>query len=116
MRWPLTIYTARGIPEGAAACARGPLILIRPEKRDDAGLYAHELTHVKQWLRTLGLHSLLYLLDDSYRLDAEIEAYRVQARHYADDRRPLFARYIATRYDIDISAEAALLYLMQEPK
>lgn len=35
----------------------------------------HELTHVKQFYRTGGLHFFLYKLSDRYRIRSEIEAY-----------------------------------------
>lgn len=107
-------YTTFGMPANAAGCARGPLIFIRPEYREDKGLLAHEQTHVKQWFCTLGLHSFLYLLVDRYRLWAEVEAYKVQATHYPDDRRPLFAHFISTNYGLSIS-EADALKLLNTP-
>jgi len=77
----LIFYTNKFIPASSAACARGPVIFIRPEYRDDKGLEAHEQVHVRQWWRTLGLHSLLYLVSKRYRLNAEVEAYREQLRY-----------------------------------
>ncbi len=111
----LVFYTDAGMKPWMAACTRGPVILIRPAYRDDAGLLAHEKVHRRQWLRTLGMHSILYLLSRSYRLSAELEAYTEQARHYPDDRAPLFAQYIATRYGLDITPEAALCQLRGKP-
>jgi hypothetical protein len=111
MGWPLTFYTNFGVPRGSAGCARGPVVFIRPEYRDDRGLYEHELTHVKQWFRTLGLHSFLYLLSDRYKLACEVEAYREQDKHYAEDRRALFAKFIAQDYDLDITQDEALALL-----
>lgn len=109
MNWPLTFYTDFGVPEGSAACARGPVILIRPKYRDDNGIYAHEWTHVKQsFMGLFILHALMYLLHKGYRFSCEVEAYREQARHYPDDRRPKFARFIATKYGLDVSEEDAL--------
>lgn len=60
--------------------ANGPVVRIRPAYRDDEGLLQHELIHVRQWWRTLGLHSLLYLCSKKYRLKAEVEAYREQIK------------------------------------
>lgn len=108
-------YTNLFVPKGSAGCARGPLIFIRPEYKNDAGLLAHERVHVRQWLRTiysLGVvHSLLYLFSDSYKLAAEVEAYQEQAKHYPDDRTPQFAVFIADDYGLDISAAEALKLL-----
>jgi hypothetical protein len=107
----MVFYTDRFIPSDAAGCARGPIVFIRPQYKDDKGLLAHENNHVKQWLRTFGLHSWLYILSKSYRLASEVECYRIQASFYEDDRRPLFARYIARSYGLDISEQEALKLL-----
>lgn len=94
--------------------AIGPVIKILEKYRDDRGIYEHELLHVKQWLFTLGIHSLLYLLVPRYKLWAEVQCYREQAKHYPDDRRPLFAHFIATSYGLKIT-EAEALKLLQAP-
>lgn len=108
MRWPLTFYTDFGVPQGAAGAARGPVVFIRPSKKDDEGLYRHELEHVKQWFRGLFIfHSLLYKFLPEYRLWAEVQAFKKQAKYYADDRIPLFAAAIATRYRLSVTKEAA---------
>lgn len=101
-------HTNFSVPDGAAGCTRGPIVFIRPEYKDDAGLLAHEQRHVWQWFRTLGLHSFLYLLFDQYKLACEVECYRLQATHYPDDRLPLFAKFLATSYGLNISEEDAL--------
>jgi hypothetical protein len=101
-------YTNFGVIDGFAGTARGPFIFIRPEYKGDAGLLAHEKVHVWQWLRTLGLHSFLYPLSDRYRLAAEVECYREQAKHYPDDRMPRFAAFISKYYGLRITAKAAL--------
>ena len=80
----MIFYTNRFVPEGSAGCARGPVILIRPEYRYDKGLLAHEQVHTYQWWRTLGLHSFLYLFSKRYRLKAEVEAYREQLKYRPD--------------------------------
>lgn len=107
----LTFYTNRLIPQGSAGCARGPVIFIRPKYKDDKGLLEHEKVHRRQWLRTLSLHSFLYLFVPEYRLASEVEAYKEQAKHYTDDRLPRFARFIATKYDLNVTEEAVLLLL-----
>lgn len=119
----------------------GPLAIIHPDHAGDLGLIAHEQEHVAQWLGTgmigaalaalgcglagappflfaaivvfgfLGLHHLLYAAVPAYRLWAEVDAYRTQAAWYVDDRRPLFARFIAGRYGLDITADEALARL-----
>ncbi len=112
MRWPLTFYTDRFVPDGFAGCARGPVIFIRPKYKDDYGIYRHELEHVLQWLTSLSFHSILYLLSDTHKLESEVEAYQEQAKHYPDDRLPLYAKFISTRYGLDVS-EADALHLLR---
>jgi len=112
MRWPLTFYTDRFIPKGSAGFETMGLIFIRPKYRDDYGLYRHELEHVKQTFRGLFFFDQFgYLLSKRYRLWSEVQAYHEQAKHYPDDRMPLFARFIADDYGLSITQEAALQLL-----
>lgn len=115
MRWPLTFYTERFVPDESAGCAIGPCIFIRPEKRDDIGLYHHELEHVKQaFLGLFVAHALAYRLSAAYRLKCEVAAYRAQLAHNAPPRpeaAPLYAGFITTMYGLDITVEAALALL-----
>ena len=85
MRYPLVFYTRRFLPAESAGCARGPVIIIDPEYKDDEGIYQHELEHVKQAARLLFIgHALLYLFVRAYRKWAEVKAYAVQTKY--DDR------------------------------
>lgn len=110
MRWPLTFYSSRFIPDVFAGFTRGPVILIRPEYRADEGLYRHELEHVRQWFATLGVHSVLYLVSRRYRLWAEVAAYKVQLK-FAPENDRLFAWFIAENHDLSITQEDALQLL-----
>lgn len=110
----LTFYTDRFVAKGAAGCARGPLIFIRPQYKDDRGLLEHEKVHRWQWLRTLTLSSWLYKFVPEYRLHAEVEAYKEQAKWYEDDRLPKFAGFISRNYDLKISVENALKLLKEQ--
>jgi hypothetical protein len=104
--YPLTFYVD-SLPDDAAGVAQGPIIRILKSHKDDVGLYHHELTHVKQWFLTFGLHSFLYLLFDFYKLQSEVEAYKVQLEH-SPGREALFAKFIAEDYDLDITQAEAL--------
>lgn len=87
-------------------------ILIAPSYKDDIGLLAHELTHVKQFYRTFCLHGILYALSTAYRLYAELEAYAEQMK-YSPDNIDQFAEFISTRYGFDISVPEAHAKLRQ---
>lgn len=132
-RYPITFYV-KSLPPNTGGEARGPVIRILEKYRTDRGIYEHELVHVKQWaaLSLLGLlwlagcyhfgymqwanlaplamaiHPLLYMYLPAYKLWAEVQAYREQAKHYPDDRRPLFAEFIATAYGLNITQAQAL--------
>lgn len=131
--YPLTFFVKSLGPDTAGE-ARGPVIRILEKYRHDEGIYQHELMHVMQWavwsilclptayvLYQLGLfdylglailpctfHQLLYKIMPAYRFWAEVEAYKVQALSYPDDRRPLFAEFIAGYYDLNITTKQAL--------
>jgi len=111
----LTFYTNKFIPKRAAACARGPVIFIRPKYRNDIGILEHEKVHRWQWILTLGIHSFLYLLIKRYRLWAEVMAYKKQLQfppaNGKDIYRRKYAHYIATGYKLKITEEDAYLKL-----
>jgi hypothetical protein len=111
----MIFFTDALVPDGFEGYAFGPLAFIRPRRRDDAGLIAHEETHVEQFWRLPIIHSIRYRWDADYRLACELEAYRVQLTHSLADWRQadaaLFAEFIATKYDLEITAEAALALL-----
>ena len=140
----MIFYTDRFVPENSAACARGPFIFIRPEKRGDRGLLEHERLHVKQWFVVtavsiiaylvfahvvyqhtqfpvfsitpvfVALNGVIYTVFQRYRLYSEVAAYRVQARYYSDDRRPLFARFICDKYGLSVNYADVLADLNRE--
>ena len=108
------IYSIRytdSMPDWKAGYAKAWFIRIRPEYEDDKGLFQHELRHVWQWWRTLGFHSLMYLLIKRYRLASEVEAYRVQLEYIPGEMKEInrkkFAERIATKYGINITVEDA---------
>lgn len=137
MRFPsLTIYTDN-LPSDVGGCANAFVVRIRNKYRDDSGIHAHEAEHVRQWwmgvvigvLAALaissipsvwpaywplalsagcGLHPLAYLLFPRYRLWAEARAYRIQLKHYPDDRSLLFAGFLASKYGLGVSVDEAL--------
>jgi hypothetical protein len=129
MNYPLIFYTDKIKHAGEV---RGPVVFIRPQYREDKGLHAHELVHVRQWLVATALavvglyavgvgldlgailcpaavaaHGVLYNVSDDYRLYCEVEAYAEQAEHYPDDRVDLFGKFVAEDYNLDISAAEA---------
>jgi hypothetical protein len=99
-------YTHRFIPERFSAHNRGPFVFIRPQYRDDQGLLAHELIHVRQWYRN-PLFGIFYRFSKAFRLRVEVEAYREQLKHCVYDRSLLFAQFLSDKYDLDITVQEA---------
>lgn len=107
----MVFYTDKFVPKRAVGCARGPFIFIRPEYKSDIGLLEHERVHAKQWYRTVGLHSFLYLFSKQYRLKSEVEAYREQLK-YSPREADLYALFISTEYNININKDEAKKLLL----
>lgn len=92
-------------------CLSPGLVFLRPERRDDDALLAHEKVHCEQMLRVGWLAWWWrYLTDEAFRFDAEVQAYRRQA-----ELRPqhiyIYAMALATRYRLDVTYEEALAAL-----
>ena len=102
-------YTDRFIPKrfGGVLLAPLPIILIRPKYKGDEGLLQHELQHledmVKDWIL---LYCLRYTFSKKWRLHYELRGYWTQLE-YSPQYIRLFARFIATKYRLDISEEKA---------
>lgn len=110
----MLFFTNRLIPEGRAGCAYFFVALVRPEYRDDTGLIAHELVHVRQFWHLPFIHGILYRFWPSYRYRCELEAYREQLRH-SPHAALIFARYLAETYDLPITIAQALKDLNGTP-
>jgi hypothetical protein len=95
------------VPAKFGAVTYGPLIFIRPSRANDVGIYKHELVHVEQFWRN-PFFGLSYLFSKEARLWYELEAYREQLKWYDDDRSTTFARFMATKYKLDITEQQAL--------
>jgi len=137
MKLPRIVIYSDNLPNGIDGDALMFIVRIRNQYRNDHGILAHEDEHVKQWYTCfaagiitsfmlwvlaysmwpitlvlgVGAHSIMYSLVDRYRLWSEVAAYRVQANYFADDRRELFASFIASRYRLSISASDAEVML-----
>ena len=80
-------------------------IVIRNKYREDKGLLAHELKHVKQYHNNF-LHALMYKHSKSYRYKCELKAYTQQIEIYKYTKL-LQANWIVyalvNKYSLDIS-------------
>ena len=110
------IFYTDALPEGVGGDARGPVIRIRSKYREDQGIHQHELEHVRQWWRTLGLHSVLYFVSRRYRLWAEAQAYQMQRWYPRSDGLYLSLNDVAIRlsqprYKLGITVVQAVEYI-----
>ena len=136
MKLPYLTFYTDNLPPNTGGTAQGPVVKIKNKYKEDAGLHAHEYTHVKQWYRMLGawlvmvaiatvatfdlygyllaelsvagigLHGLLYLVFSRYRLMAEAEAYAAQVKPDKSDL-DLMAYRLSMGYDLGISVTEA---------
>jgi hypothetical protein len=103
-------YTDK-MKEGLGGYARLWFVRIRPKYKDDQGILAHELEHVRQWWCNPIGHGLMYLFIKSYRRWAEVRAYKIQlalppangGEHFLKH----FAGALSTKYGLKISVEEA---------
>jgi hypothetical protein len=125
------VHYTDNLPEGFGGTANGPYVRIRPKYKDDKGLHAHEMEHVKQWwvatilsaivllallghfqeplwgaIGSIGTHGLLYKLIPAYRLWCEVQAHKVQLKH-SPHALSHFAKRIATKYSLNVTPEKA---------
>jgi len=111
----IVIYTDN-VTEGSAGRAKAFVVKIRPEYKDDIGLEFHEATHSMQfWKLGPFFHTLRYALSKSYKLKAEVEAYRKQLEYQpangSDAYRRIYAGFISKDYNLGISEEEAYMLL-----
>lgn len=101
----MIFYTNWFIPARFSAMTYGPFIFIRPSRKDDAGLLAHEQVHVAQFKRN-PFFGLAYLFSKKARLGYEVEAYREQLKHNPE-RLYAYADALANKYGLDITLDEA---------
>jgi len=116
---PVPVFYTDKVKEGFAGVCVGPWVKIRPEYKHDEGLLQHELTHAKQWWRTLGIHGWLVLFRcKKHIFKSEVEAYAVQVtycpEHLMLSRVDLFAGFIADKYGLDVTREEAKTAILNE--
>lgn len=85
---------------------------VKYKTNGDVGLLKHELYHVRQFWDHPFTSGLRYQWSKKYRLQCEVEAYSEQLRWppASDDTinyRRHFARFIATRYKLDVTEDEA---------
>jgi hypothetical protein len=77
----IVVYSMKNIPEKAVACTKFFTIRIKPRFRNDLSVITHEVTHVKQIIKTGAFHYLFYNFCNKYRYRSELEAYAHQCIH-----------------------------------
>lgn len=104
-------HTDKIIKSHFDAMAFGPVILIRKSWKDNIPLLKHELVHVKQYYRYLGLMGLFYHLSRKFRLKFELEAHKVQLDatpvELRDKKLVAFSHNLAQHYKLNITPEHA---------
>ena len=76
------VYTDSFVGDGNSGTCRGPIILIRPEYKDDLLVETHEVVHAKQSYRTFFLGWIKCFYDQEYLAKVEAEAYAIEITDY----------------------------------
>jgi Flp pilus assembly protein TadB len=132
MSFPHIIRYTDKMPDNVGGYARWFYIAIRPKYKDDKGIHAHELEHVRQWwvLTIVGaaliagachilghpyiyaalgtaIHPLLYKFVRPYRQWAEVQAFKEQLKHHEPSYVTNLARRLSRGYGLKITVEQA---------
>lgn len=111
---PVYVFFDSSKPEHAGL-AKGNHVYIKSGYERDTGLLEHELTHVKQFYRYLGLFYCILRLFKKGRLKFEVEAYKKQLQYCLPSEKEelveTFAGYLSSWYDLDITKEEAVKLL-----
>lgn len=101
---PPRVIATDWLPKGVhGICLHPRLVLVRPERKDDATLLAHELVHAKQMIRVGWLRWVIaYLFDPIFRQLAEVEAYQESVR-LNPAKLHTYANALATLYRLDLT-------------
>ena len=104
---PIPIFITNWMPERFAGYHVVNIVLIRPEYADDEGLIQHELTHVRQNIRTLGWSGIRQIWNKDHKLNRECEAYSVQLTHVSPKEYEMlktrFVNFMYSKYNLGMS-------------
>ena len=90
-----------------------PVIFVLPDQADNVGLLEHELVHYREQAWIAPLWWLRYVLSKSFRLAAEVRAYKRQIEVGGITR--LTAAAMLLNYGLGITLEQALQKLPESP-
>ena len=104
---PILIFISNWMPKRFSGYHVGTLVLIRPDYKDDEGLIQHELTHVKQNIRTVGWSGIKQIWDKNHKLNRECEAYAEQLKYVPANQYKTvstrFVNFMYTKYNLGMS-------------
>ncbi len=104
---PILIFISNSMPKRFSGYHVGTLVLIRPDYKDDEGLIQHELTHVKQNIRTLGWSGIKQIWNKNHKLNRECEAYAEQLKYVPANQYKTvstrFVNFMYTKYNLGMS-------------
>ena len=89
-----------------------PVILVLPDQANNVGLIEHEMVHYREQAWIAPIWWLRYVLSKSFRLAAEVRAYKRQIEVGGISR--LTAAAMLLNYGLDITLEQAL-QLLEDP-
>lgn len=113
---PVLIFYVDSISKNRAGVSYGLFVKILKEYKNDEGLIQHELTHCRQFYRTLFIHGVLYKFWSHYRYISEVEAYAVQLKYYKEERinclSLVYGKSIAVNYNLDVTRYQSMFKIL----
>lgn len=108
----MIIYT-NFVPTGFDSITLWPFILMRPQRKSDAGLLGHEMVHYREQAWITPIWWLRYALSKKFRVAAEVRAYQTQVD--CGSFTVINAAVWLLKYDSSLSLENAVA-MFHEPK
>jgi hypothetical protein len=108
--YPYILIYTDNLPEKFGGMTNAFIIRIRPKYCNDEPLKLHELHHIRMWWKHGLIGRLLYRYNRKYRLNEEIEAYKIQLKYSPQDFER-FVTAICTKYNLNVTPEEIRLRL-----
>ena len=102
---PILVFITDMIPKKFGGLSVGIIVFIRPKYKDNEGLIQHELTHIKQNLRTCLWSGFKQNWSKQHMLDRECEAYAVQLTYSSNksSHKKCYVDFMYNKYNLGMT-------------
>ncbi len=102
---PILVIITDAMPKKFGGMCLGVIVLLRPKWKDNEGLLQHELTHIKQNLRSGLTSAFRQNWDKQHKLDRECEAYAVQLTYSSNKKwhKKCYVDFMYNKYNLGMT-------------